>query len=373
MNLGGTVRINRCGLIFIAAITLLIIFYAYGGNSSSSSTNSNSSSDLSAPAVSASSSSLTSPADKVSLRKLLSAAIDIAKRGGIEVVDVRKSSATLDETIKGKTKEGVKDSATAGDFRSHRVMYYSLRKTFPGIKVISEEHDPSSDIGDVILASTVNEEVEQYMKGDQVVKADDVTVWIDPLDATKEYTENLLDYVTTMVGVALKGKPILGVIHRPFQDETYWAVVDHGHSPNIQLSSDISDIKPKENKTPDKTASPFKIIVSRSHKGDVEEKTAKVLGKETPLQLEIAAGAGYKVLEVVKGNVDVYVHVTAIKKWDLCAGNAILAALGGTMTTVNGDLIDYSGHTEPLNSRGILGYLHDSELIKKLKKMEIPE
>ncbi|ODN03577.1 putative inositol monophosphatase 3 [Orchesella cincta] len=373
MNLGGTVRINRCGLIFIAAITLLIIFYAYGGNSNSVTNNSNASSNsLSASAVSASSSDLTSPADKVSLRKLLSAAIDIAKRGGIEVVDVRKSSATLDETIKGKTKEGVKDSATAGDYRSHRVMYYSLRKTFPGIKVISEEHDPSADIGDVILASTVNEEVEQYMKGDEIVNAEDVTVWIDPLDATKEYTENLIQYVTTMVGVALKGKPILGVIHRPFQDETYWAIVDHGHSPNLQLS-DISNSKPKENQVLDKATSPFRIIVSRSHKGDVEEKTAKVLGTETPVKLEIAAGAGYKVLEVVKGNVDVYVHVTAIKKWDLCAGNAILDALGGKMTTVHGDLIDYSGHTEPMNTRGILGYLHDSELIEKLKKMEIPE
>ena len=78
----------------------------------------------------------------------------------------------------GKTKEGVKDSATAGDFRSHRVMYYSLRKTFPLVKVISEEHDPSPDMSEAQLASIVNEEVEQYMRGDEMVNADDVTVWI---------------------------------------------------------------------------------------------------------------------------------------------------------------------------------------------------
>ncbi|KAK6302546.1 hypothetical protein J4Q44_G00269010 [Coregonus suidteri] len=38
-----------------------------------------------------------------------------------------------------------------------------------------------------------------------------------------------------------------------------------------------------------------------------------------------------------------YIHVTFIKKWDICAGNALFTALGGHMTTLKGKEMDYSG------------------------------
>ena len=35
----------------------------------------------------------------------------------------------------------------------------------------------------------------------QNVTADDVTVWVDPLDGTAEYTQGLLDHVTVLIGI----------------------------------------------------------------------------------------------------------------------------------------------------------------------------
>lgn len=64
--------------------------------------------------------------------------------------------------------------------------------------------------------------------------------------------------MTTMVGVSLRGRPILGVIHRPFSGDTYWAVVGHGRSPNLEGGQNNGDHTHRT-----------RIIVSRSHAGNV--------------------------------------------------------------------------------------------------------
>jgi len=166
------------------------------------------------------------------------------------------------------------------------------------------------------------------------------------------------------VGIAVKGKPIIGVIHRPFTGETFWGVVDHGNSPNLDARTNGKDGEDK--------ASSFRIIVSRSHAGNVANFTKTALAKEH-VEILPAAGAGYKVIEVIHNKADVYAHVTAIKKWDLCAGYAIITALGGFMTTVNDEPIDFSWHTDPLNTKGILAYMHLNPSIKKLQSIQIHE
>ena len=55
-----------------------------------------------------------------------------------------------------------------------------------------------------------------------------------------------------------------------------------------------------------------------------------------------AGGAGYKIIELFNGGAESYFHDNKIKKWDICAGEAILrSTCYGKFTDMNGDKIDY--------------------------------
>lgn len=84
----------------------------------------------------------------------------------------------------------------------------------------------------------------------------------------------------------------------------------------------------------------LRVIVSRSHKGNLNKLAAQAFGSHG--EVMAAGGAGYKALSVAERHVDVYIHDTAIKKWDICAGHALLRTVGGEMTDLRGRPIDYS-------------------------------
>nr|XP_042126315.1 Golgi-resident adenosine 3',5'-bisphosphate 3'-phosphatase-like [Peromyscus maniculatus bairdii] len=215
---------------------------------------------------------------------------------------------------------------------SNSKVFYLLKTAFPNVQINTEEHVDSSDKEVIVWNHKIPEDILKEIAAPKEVPAESVTVWIDPLDAAQEYTEDLQKYVTTMVCVAVNGKPVLEVIHKPFSEYTAWAMVDGGS--NVKAHSSYNE------KTP-------KIIVSRSHAGMVKQVTLQTFGNQT--SIIPAGGAGYKVLALLhvpdmsQEKADLYIHVMYIKKWDICAGNAILKALGGHMMTLSGEEISYTG------------------------------
>lgn len=320
------IRTKRIGLCVI--VLLLGVLYIFSRKSSNSNTYNQ---------------------DVVSLKLLLSAAIRAAQLGGYQVVAVH-DQITFNVESKGKTKEGENDPVTAADYKSHCAMYNSLKEAFPGITVISEE--ASKDCDKVVVSDLRNSfsNLKEYDIGEDFASIKDITIWIDPLDATKEFTENLLNYVTTMVCVAVKGKPIIGVIYKPFETNKdrslYWTLNGYAASKNLRNLQ-----KPENNEMPI-------LIVSRSHAGQVNNASKIAFGKN--VQIVSAAGAGYKFLEVAVGNATAYVHMTAIKKWDICSGVAIISALGGKTTSLfHGHSINFDSTDAKVLTSGLLATMTD--------------
>ncbi|XP_065668167.1 inositol monophosphatase 3 isoform X3 [Hydra vulgaris] len=300
--------------------------------------------------------------DSVSLRRLLLASIQAARLGGIKVKNIRMEQS-LQVKTKGHTKEGANDLVTLGDMLSHKAMYFGLKREFPGLHIVSEEvseSDKTYQEESPLLNLSALEEMNLHLDSyDNLVPNEDITVWIDPLDATQEYTENLTEFVTTMVCVAVKGKAIIGVIHLPFKDQTVWAW--NGHSSNIHYSLKTENVN-----------SHMKVIVSRSHSGKVKEIAKIAFGKNT--EIITAGGAGYKSLLVARREVDAYVHITAIKKWDICAGNAIIKQLGGDMTDLKGNEINFLDKTRTdlaLNDGLVATFQNHREVVAKLKDFNL--
>lgn len=77
---------------------------------------------------------------------------------------------------------------TNADFRSHCVMQQGLQRLFPKLTIISEEDSESIKCSDRSLFDLDPTVLHAANLPDEDVHVKDITVWIDPLDATQEYT-----------------------------------------------------------------------------------------------------------------------------------------------------------------------------------------
>lgn len=160
MNLGGTVHLNRKGFFILLTLTCIILLYLIKSDSFKQNIDTN-----------------------INLHQLLNIAIKSAENGGLEVVSTKDK---LKIKSKGLTKEGLQDDVTTADYLSHCSMVSTIKHFFPTIKLISEENVECDNNQVIDFNGNMNPQVGQLP--DEFVNENDVTVWIDPLDATHEYT-----------------------------------------------------------------------------------------------------------------------------------------------------------------------------------------
>ncbi|KAA3674027.1 inositol monophosphatase 3, partial [Paragonimus westermani] len=277
--------------------------------------------------------------DVVNVRKLLIHCVHLSEDSGSVIKSALKSSA-LNTRVKDPAGGPKNELLTDIDLKSHHVLAYGIGNAFPGVKIISEEHPPLSVNDPNPARAQFHSDVESRLQDSEFfVPASELAIWIDPLDATQELTEGLLEYVTVMICVALRGFPIIGVIHQPFLNRTYWAW--HGHG----ISTDVVVALANATKMPAPTdGQPLVITHSRSHLDEKDTKLVVDTFAPQPVRLLPAGGSGFKVLSLISGQAKLYIHPSSTRRWDICAAQAVLEAVGGRMTGLDGSRLSYEGH-----------------------------
>ena len=172
-----------------------------------------------------------------------------------------------DNTLATRSKSGTAqfDPVTKADITSNNILLTGLRAAFPGIEIISEEgwvRNISVEDERIATSTATKFRSEKRLAGTEMTgcSTKELVLWIDPLDATKEYTEggtDLLKYVTVMACLAHRGVPIAGVIHFPFQQTSLY-------DPPLHASEDLVHQPVRGTRVADGPGK-LQVTFSRSH------------------------------------------------------------------------------------------------------------
>ncbi|XP_024905617.1 3'(2'),5'-bisphosphate nucleotidase 1 isoform X1 [Pteropus alecto] len=332
------------------------------------------------------------------LMRLVASAYSIAQKAG---TIVRGVIAEGDLGIVEKTCPT--DLQTKADRLAQMSICSSLARKFPKLTIIGEEaylhtypktvtlkmKEPTFHVNEGAEVSHVRsfgdlpfEEVDQELIEDgqweeilkqpcpsqySTIKEEDLVVWVDPLDGTKEYTEGLLDNVTVLIGIAYEGKAIAGVINQPYynyQSNEKQKLREHENEakagPDAMLGRTIWGVlglgafgfQLKE-----VPAGKHIITTTRSHSNKLVTDCVTAMNPDDVLRV---GGAGNKIIQLIEGKASAYVFASpGCKKWDTCAPEVILHAVGGKLTDIHGNALQYNKEVKHMNSAGVLATLRN--------------
>ncbi|XP_034436163.1 3'(2'),5'-bisphosphate nucleotidase 1 isoform X1 [Hippoglossus hippoglossus] len=313
------------------------------------------------------------------IMRLMASAHSVAEKAG---AIVRKVLHSGDLGIVEKT--GANDLQTLADRLAQQSICASLSRRFPKLTIIGEEDLPSEEVKEDAIEKGQAEEILQKSCPAEYrgLKEEELVVWVDPLDGTKEYTEasrclrqhtevqtphggsvtshgtalcnGLLDNVTVLIGIAYGGRAIAGVINQPFYNyqlgagavlgRTMWGILGVGAF-GFQLQEVPGDRRI--------------VTTTRSHSNKLVTDCVDAM---EPHEVVKVGGAGNKIIQLVEGKASAYVFASpGCKKWDTCAPEAILHAVGGKLTDMHGNAYCYDADVKHMNSAGVLATLRNHE------------
>lgn len=194
---------------------------------------------------------------------------------------------------------------TEADMAAHRIICQQLTAAFPDIARVSEED------------------------AEHLQPAADLFFAIDPLDGTRAFVRGDMEF-TVNIGLIKGGYPILGVMAVPASGALYWGGEGIGAWRDDGQGATPIHCRP----IPTRAAV---IACSQSHPSQADQ--TWINQHETPVMR--AASSAIKFLWVAEGSADYYPRFGRTMEWDSAAGQAIVEAAGGSVTTPQGARFSY--------------------------------
>jgi 3'-phosphoadenosine 5'-phosphosulfate (PAPS) 3'-phosphatase len=133
----------------------------------------------------------------------------------------------------------------------------------------------------------------------------DITVFIDPIDGTREFSTNLGEQCSVCIGFSCSdGKPVAGIVYRPLTSPT---------TSNLDIPAIPN---PKGFLTSNGGISPF---------------IAKLIEEINFVRVP-SGGVGNKMLMLLEGKGAAYIQDRGVSRWDTSGAQAVLEANGGILS-----------------------------------------
>ncbi len=154
----------------------------------------------------------------------------------------------------------------------------------------------------------------------------DITIFVDPIDGTREFATGKGDKVTILVGYNdSNGIPQAGIIYRPLTTPATWA-----------SGAKTEDFKDGVLDTPDEP-NPKGVLITDGKVSPFIRSTIENSG----MNMVPSLASGNRVLMLVEGKAGAYIRDTGgFAKWDTSGPQAVLEAYGGVMAKLPAFLED---------------------------------
>jgi 3'(2'), 5'-bisphosphate nucleotidase len=237
--------------------------------------------------------------------------IDVVRAAG--AVEVRHYRAGVPVHTKADA-----SPVTIADQEAEAILLEGLERVAPSVPVVAEE---------AVAAGIMPERSERFFL-------------VDPLDGTKEFVAERGEF-TVNVALVDRGRPVFGIVYAPVVGEIY-VTLDNDAAYGGQLCAtdtratlDSCHLERLRTRAPDARA--LVALTSRSH---ANAATAQFL-QRYGVSGYTAAGSSRKFCVIARGEADLYPRLGPTREWDTAAGHAILAAAGGSVTTLDGAALLY--------------------------------